>query len=234
MSNNQFNTPIKQTALNEFKLRLYADPVSGSKKKPSLAVSVVKNQPRITVRTNVETDPENGRVMAKMDAPTFFGFLEVLRLAIDAEPGYRRSIENKNPFIGGKANFENPMTESTTHIGKDPEGRVFIGVVNKKVTPVRFYFKPTNFHYLVDQDGNAIPEAELTVIYAKAWLNLMYQLVPNVLDTHFEEPDTSNWNNNGGGQQRNNYGGGQQQQRPSKPANNNSGWNDDFADDIPM
>lgn len=247
--NNRFRKPLPKTALSEYKLRLEAPAPEGGTRKPSLAFSVAKNQPRISVYTNIESDRNRGMVIAKMDTPTFFGFLQLLRNVIEGESDTKYSIENKeHTFFNGERSRE-PKVTSTTVVGKDREGRVFIGVVAKNITPIKFIFGPTDYHHLVHKDGTPFTQAELSVLYAKGYLELLHNLIPSVLDTHYTEPEPRN-NNRGGGGGGGNYnrggggnynrgggnrgGGNQQRAQREEPAGGDDDWGGDVTDDFPM
>lgn len=230
-----YNTPLPRTALNEFKLRLSAPIVEGASRRPTLAVSVIKNNPRLQVRTEVETDANKGLVNAPMDTNTFYVFLELIKMAIDAEPNTAWQIANKNhTWVNGERSRD-PSVISTTLIGKDGEGRVFIGVKAKNVTPVKFIFAPSFYHNVAYKDGSALSEAEISVLYAKGYVKSLENLVANILDTHYTPPEPRQGNgggNYGGGNYRGG-GGGAPRQRSSAPPKE-APSDDNWGDDIPL
>lgn len=204
-------TPLPKNALSEVKLRLSAEPVNGSKRRPSLAVDVAKNQPRLNVYTNIEGDKNNGAVRAAMDTITFFAFLQALQDAIDAPGDYKVLIENSNhTFNNGKRSAE-PELVSKTHVCKDKDGCIFISVTDGKVTPVKFYFGSSQYHNFFIA-GQPMGKDQCSVLHAKAWLRMMQQLLPAVLAATYEEPEQKDYNGNGGnkggGYQSNSGGGG--------------------------
>jgi len=230
--NNQRPAPPKKTAIDEWKIRLSGEQLNGGNKKPTLAFSVVKNQVRINVKTNVEGDKEYGLIRAAMDSPTFFALLVELQNAIDAPGEYKAYIKNQNyTFYQGKRS-ESPTLVSTTILGKDANGRVYLTVTAKDRPKPIFYFASTFFHSVLKADGSSYTEAEDSVLYAKAFVTLLTGLTPAVLANEYIEPDTSNFgNNNGGYNNNNNNNGGNNNQSSSAPA---PGGKTDFDDDLPF
>lgn len=234
MSQGQGNyqrAPLPKTALDEYKLRLVSDaPPKGARRPATLAFSVVKNNPRFTLFTNVDTDKDKGRLQAALDTHTLYAFLQLLRKVADGEPGTKFSIENKNhTYFNGQRSTE-PKLMSTIIVGKDDEGCVFMGVVANNITPVKFIFGPTEYHMMVHKDGTPFTRAELSVLYAKGYADLLENLTANVLDSHYVEPEPRENNRRGGG------GGGNWQSRGNnRGAVHEDAWSDiDVSDDFPM
>ena len=189
--------PRPKNALDEYKLRLSAPPAQGATKPASMAFSVVSNNPRIDVYTNVPNDKNNGNIRAAMDSPTFYSLLELLEKAINGPADNRYSIKNMNhTFFEGKRS-EHPKLISTTTVGKDKEGRVFISLIAKDRPLIKFVFLPSMYHSLVKMDGSDFSEAEMSEVYARAYLNLLRNLVADVLTETYTEPKPRD--ENGGG-----------------------------------
>lgn len=249
--------PLPKTALNEFKLRLIGPMQAGAKRQPTLGVSVAKNQPRIDVYTNVPNDKNNGNIRAAMDSPTIYALMELIRTIADGPVDTIEKINNLNhTFFEGKRS-EHPKIISQTHVGKDTDGVVWIAVTAKDRPMIQFKFLPTTYHTWVHRDGSAWGEAELSVMYAKAYAKLMENLVANVLEAGYVEPEPRPQQGGGGGQGGNSYGGnrgggggnnynrgsndrGGNQGGGNRGGGNNYGSNDsggggeDFGDDFPM
>jgi len=214
MSNQQYSTPLPKTAFNEYKIRLLAPKPDGQRRAPSLTVAVIRNNPRIDVYTEVEGDKDRGKITAPMDSVTFFALMDILEKTIDGPADEQTKISNK---VGPP---QDKRQVSTTIVGKDKEGRVFISLVATERPKVKFVFLPSDWHTLVHKDGSPYTEAELSMVYARAWLRLMSNLVPAVLDTHFMEPEPRE---NKGGK----WNGGNKGYRAPAPSV-------DFDDDFPM
>lgn len=215
MSGFQNRPPLPKTALNERKLVLSA-PVPDSKKLATLDVSVAINQPRIGVWTNVEGDPNKGRVTAKMDTLTFFAVLEALRIVISGERNadgkYRRfDIPCKRPGQGSSE----PIPEAFITLAREEsDGRIYIAVTGGNVTPVKFHFGPTQFHDSWKENREPINVSTLSELYANAWGRVMAELTPNVLNTHYSPPEPYDPNGNNGWKK----GGGNGNWKPASGA----------------
>lgn len=245
MENQQRYKQRPKNAMDHTKLRLTAPPPQGGNRRPAMAFSVVNNNPRIDVYTNIETDKDGGKIRAAMDTPVFFSVLELIQQAIDSTEPFQRAIENKNhKFFNGKRS-EKPETISKTIVGKDEEGRVFISVVAKGVTPVKFIFTHSYYHNYMHRDGSPVSEAEVSVLMAKSYLKMLQGMIPSVLTKHYvEPPPRDNNNNRGGGNRGGGYGGGQQQQerqpeqsdtsKPSADYDKGDQFSEFLTDDFPM
>lgn len=243
-------TPRPKNALDDYKLRLVGDKLAGATKRSMLAVSVIGNNPRINVFTNVENDKDNGIIRAAMDTPTFYILLDRLEHALTADPGFRDYIENKKP--PRDRTQRGLELESKTIVGKDKDGLVYMSVLSADESRPRakFVFKTSYHHDLINgSTGQRYSDAEMSVIVARAFLNMMKRLVSNVIDTHYREPEKRPFNggggNSGGGWKGNNRptggggGGGYQQNRGDanavpKKAQQDFDGDSNWADDFPM
>ena len=237
-----FQNQRKKIALDESKLKLSGPQQDGGRGRPTLAVGLHKNQPRLDVYTNDPNDKtDNGRIRAAMDSLTFFALLESLNQVIESPGKIMKAVQNRGySFRGGKRS-EQPETLSTTIVGKDDDGRVYIEVVAERRPRIKFYFLSSNWHHLMDQSGNKLGEAEVTVLYAKAWMKLMQGLIPHLLVTEYVEPEPrdgnggqrggggnrGNWNNDRGNRGGNSGGGGDW----NNTGGGNSGGNAPAGDD---
>lgn len=208
--------PIKKNALNESKLRLYAKRPEGQKGAPNLCFSIIQNQPRIDVFTN---NAQSQIIRAKMDSPTFYAFISLLEEMIDSEPGITRKIKNK------KGPPNNLVEESTTWVGKNNKGVIFICVESESSDRIMFPIKPSMYHSFIDEEGSQFDEARASVLATKGWVKLLTQLVANVLDSHFVEKQPYQGGKGGGNNynRNNNTGGG-----GSDRSGDRSGDMDDF------
>lgn len=238
-----------KNALDEWKLRLHGEPQQGSSKKPHLSFAVVKNQVHAIVRTNVPNDKDYGRIIAKMDSPTFFTMLVMLDDIAEGKGPLAEGMrqENKNhKFVNG-ARSKEALVESWCLVGKEEDGRYYLSVLdyNKERPRIKFYFMPTEYHSLAKRDGSALSPGEVSHMYLRGWVKLLTNLVPVVLANEYVEPPPiedrngggggGNYQNRGGnnGGYQNRNGGGQQGGQRSNASN----FDDDFAssgDDFPM
>ena len=232
--------PIPKNALSEYKLSLSCPPAQGATKPGTLRFSIVKNNPRIDVYTNVPNDKNYGNIRAAMDSQTCYALLELLKLAIDAPANTKWSIDNKNhTFYDGKPS-EHAVLVSTTHVGRDKAGCVFIAITAKERPYLKFLFAPSEYHEVKGPDGAPMELSEVTTVYAKAYCQLMTNLMASVLDSKYVEPEPkkdSGYQGNqgkqggGGGYQNNNGGGGY---KKNNYQNNNGGGDNVADDDFPM
>lgn len=227
----QQNTPNrrKPNALSEYKLRLTAKPVAPGSRAPNFGIVVVKNQPHLVVRTNVENDKNYGKIEAKLDTPTYFALIEALSQIIDGPNGARKVISNMgHPFANGQRSKE-PKLDTKVLVGKSAEGVVWIAVTSwEQSRPViQFSFAPTQYHQWAHGDGTPLTEAEASVLYAKSYIRNMSALVPLILFDEYVEPEPrggqGNW-------QQNNSNSSTQSQQQS----HSGGGGGDFDDGLPM
>lgn len=233
----------KKNALDEWKLRLTGDPQQGATKKPHLSFSVVKNQVHVVVRTNVPNDKDYGRIVAKMDSPTFFTFLVALEDAFNGVGPLAEGVrqENKNhKFVNGQRSKE-ALVESWCLVGKEDDGRYYLSVLdyNKERPRIKFYFLPTDYHSLARRDGQPLTVGELSHMYIRGWSKLLHALTPIILANEYVEPPPIEDRNGGGGgnynRGGNNGGGNYNRGNQGGSRSDSSGGNDGFSDDdFPM
>ena len=201
----QYLKPLPKTIFNEY-------------------ISVIKNNPRITVRTEVESDAKNGVVHASMDGGVFYWFLECLRKTIDLEPGEGFKIENKNhTYVNGERS-KDPVVTSTTLVGKDEDSIIYLAVIAKNVTPVKFMLMPGSYHFLSNKDGSAVSAPDVSKLYARGYIRLLENLTANVMTNYYTEPEPRP--DNKGGYGNKSYSN-------NKPASASGGW-DAGNDDLPL
>lgn len=186
-----YSTPIVNTALSEFKLRLNTD-VPDSKRKSTFAVNVIRNQIHLVVYTNIEGDQNKGAVRGALDALTFYAVLSALADIIDGVkneegkyPSYR--IPVKKIKQGGT--YGDLVIGSWIHLAREDDGRIYIALTDGVVTSVKFYFAPTDFHTGWLYNGKPIDVGQLSGHYASAWGSVMDRLGAAVLALNYVEPE---------------------------------------------
>lgn len=192
--------PIKKNALSEWKLRVEGPFLEGAKFPSALGLSVIQNQPRLEVFTNIQNAPNKGIIRGAMSTPDFYLFLDLVRQSIDAEPGTQFRMPNR------KGHPKRMEHVSTSVVGKDKNGMVYITVTAEGQQKVKFTMGPSVHHAgLTDQNGDDIDPALVSRSFARGWVEMASKLVANVLDTHYTEPQPRN---GGGGGGNRGYGGG--------------------------
>lgn len=227
--------PRKKIALDNRKLSLFAPCPSAAGKVSSLSWRLVSNNPRICVYTNDPADMTekngNGLIAAALDAPVFFMLMKMIGKVIDAAPGHREKIENKNFIFPGGKRSEKPVVVSEIIVGKDEEGVVFLSVVayDKSRPRIKFDLLPNEFHALYHKSGEQFTKAEASALYAQGYLKCLEGLMTHLLVTEWVEPerkDNDRQGGRGGNQQR--QGQGQGQTRHNNGGGDSSDSGDDF------
>lgn len=234
-------TPRKKLAIDNGKLILNA-PSTAEGKTASLIWGLFKNNPRIAVWTRDpqdETERNNrGKIQAELDLPVLFSLLENLKLAIDAEAGWKVKLENKNyTYYGGKRS-EQPQVLTEIWCGKDKEGFVYLSVTAPNRPIIKFRIQPSDFHTWYEATGEKASPEKIAKTYTKGYIRILEDLYTHLAITEFvdiaaeraaaaEKKNGGGWNNNRGGNGGGNSGGGYQKQQ-----SNDSGFGGD--DDLPF
>lgn len=223
---------------------LYADPVEGATKRPNLRFDVIRNVPRITVRTNVPNDLNYGRIEFNTDLATFAAAMAYgQRLAKGEDVPQEQRYVYQDDFVAGKR-LDKVMTLSTLIIGREKEsGRMYIAVISSQQQRprIRFFFGPSKFHNILNGDGSPLSPKDMSSAYALGFLDAAYDLVKTLLVTGFD-PEARNVANPAAMQQQDQNRGGnnnyQKQPQNYSGSNNfsqpqsNSGFDDDIPDFI--
>lgn len=149
---------------------------------PRLYWAIFDGNPRIVVRTQDPNDKDNnyGTIVAPMDPIIMSVLSDIIRQAADAEPGWRQKVTNKSTWHNGQK-LEEPTRINDIIVGKDSEGCVYIALHEDNRPNLRFLFGPSTFHYLVKNDGSPLTKAELSVLFAKGYANMVMQAVGTII-----------------------------------------------------
>lgn len=205
-ANNASQDTRKTVYLN--RLSLYS---GDGRDAPRLYWAIFDGNPRIVVRTQDPNDKDNnyGTIVAPMDPIIMSVLSDIIRQAADAEPGWRQKITNKSTWHNGQK-LQEPTRINDIIVGKDSEGCVYIALHEDNRPNLRFLFGPSSFHYLIKNDGSPLSKAELSVLFAKGYANMVMQAVGTIIGyssyagvykEHEGEKNTSYRPNNNG----NNY-----------------------------
>lgn len=206
---NDFVKPVKKKhALNVSKISLSAPNPQVKGVYATLKWDIFQNNPRIIVDTR---DPnllskENGfgRITAAFSTIDFYAMLEMIKNACASDKEVKYKVEcYGHEWVNGQKNTEISPTASTW-VGRDVDGCIFISVVNeaRKGFPIiKFIFGATDQRYtkFINGDGVPMTKAQGSVLYAKAAVNLLTELVPAILNSHYYEAPPGQWGNKGGG-----------------------------------
>lgn len=208
------------------------------------------NQARLTIWTNDPDDQQdkrnnNGRIDVKMPAMDFCKFLVLLEMATNfPETGdHKRWMEVKDYSWYGKEKSKEVEVQGTLYVGRK-DGVVWMSLVSKdKGRPrIKFPFGNTMYTAFYNGDGEAMTDAEISLLVAKANLLFLKQTIPTLAVTTYKEPEKKdgggqrsgggggggNYNRGGGG---GNYDGGG---RSGSGNNNETPDSDGYDDDVPF
>lgn len=249
-------TPVKH-ALNNPKIRLSAPNPQLKGTYATLSWDVFQNNPRIVVDTKDPSlkNPENnyGRITAPMDPLIAYSLFEELEWAISLTSPDKHRIWNggadkKAPY-NPQGPRPQPITTADVWIGRDAEMNVFISVLSPKdnLPKIKFVFGPadTRFVKYYGADGNERTKAEVSSLFAKAYLSLLKEVLAGVLVKTYEHIQMGQFGggggnrNGGGGYNRGGNGGGGYNQNnrgsfDAPPAAQGKPATDDFEDDTPF
>lgn len=223
MSQGNFPAPI----LNPFSVMstwLYAPPVQGSNKRPSIRFNVRGNVPNIVVKTGVEGDENHGKIEFRTDLATFAAAIHYAKQLVENKPDVppKRIFIYQDDFVAGKK-LDRIMAISKWEIGRGTDGRVYMTVLSTKTSRPRipFYFGPSKYHTIQNGDGSDITPKEMSEAYAIGFLVPAEAVVYNLMVSSFDEnaKNVANPANFGGG------GGGNQNNRGGNSGGYNKGGN---------
>lgn len=201
---------------------MFADPVEGSQKRPSLRVGVFGNVPRITVKTNLQGDINHGKIDFNMDLATFAVGMAYLNDLVEGKEGIDNELklEYQDDFVAGKK-LDKIITLATWVIGKAADGRIYMAVISSQQSRprIRFFFGPTKYHNLKKGDGSQLDAGKISQAYARGFARSSEPLVYSLLTGSTFDPNAKNVANpaNFGGGAGGGQGGGQQRQGGGAP-----------------
>jgi uncharacterized membrane protein YgcG len=196
-----------KNALDNRKLNLSAPTPGVQGKYASLIWGLYSNNPRLTVYTNDPNDSGEqngyGKISANLDGPTFFAFLELLKIAVAAPGEFKDKVENKNFIFPGGKRSERPVVVSELWAGKDKDGLIWISVTARDRPKIKFPITNPDFHQFLHGDGTPYAPAETSKLFALGYINMLDKMMAHLMVTLWVEPEKKNPPGGGG-----NYGGG--------------------------
>jgi hypothetical protein len=229
----------KPIIIDDKKFALYGKPVEGGRGAPKMQFGVFRGNPNVVVFTNDPSDPEKKPIRAAMDPVIWGGFIELIKMAADADPNWQRRIPNR------KGPPQKTFVESVTIVGKDAEGVVYIAI-NKQGRPTKkIPILPGMYADLTDDQGNPIPDGEKSVVFAKGFAITLNHIMLDLMRETYEpaQPPGGQQGGGGGYNRGGGGGGGYQQQRGGQPSGGGGApqggggapqGGGSFEDDLPM
>lgn len=236
---------MPQVTLNAFSVMstwLYAQPVQGSSKRPSIRFNVRGNVPTVVVKTGVDGDENHGKIDFRTDLATFAAAIHYAKQLANNVPDVpqKRIFIYQDDFVAGKR-LDKQMVLSKWEIGRAQDGRIYMAVLSTKASRPRipFYFGPSKYHSIQNGDGSEITPKEMSEAYAIGFLAPAEAIVYNLMVAQFDEnaKNVANPANFGGGNggynKGGNGGGGGNYNRNNGGGNSggNSGGSGGFSDD---
>ena len=220
------------------KFKLFGKPFSQGDKSPSLEVDVWKGNVGITVYTNSERDsnPEK-RIKAPMSFRILNGFMETLRgyIGIGIMAGKLPNTTIIENFTSNKdengERTEGKQLISTTHLGFNPDGTIFISVRDADASrpQINFTFGGDNWHKYTNGDtGQPLDPVQVSRLDAYSWLQSLLEIIPPAMVAIAEAAGDTKApaaGGNGGGGGGYNNGGGGGFKKPWQGNNNGGGGN---------
>ena len=216
MSDYNQNAPQQRpkTVLNHRALSMWAP--NGEGKFAVASIDIKKNDPIITVRTNIPGDANNdyGRLQANVPVDKFYMFLEMLRAAALHEgSAFRWSYEHKDrKFIGPGKMTDGPVVIYRLVVGKEENGTVYWSLVLEKRPNIKFSFLPDTKTVMKDTESNDMPIQLQSKFLTLGRVRSIEELIGPELRAQYKHPEPKQQGGfgggGGGGQQRGNGGGG--------------------------
>lgn len=207
----EFNqqAPRPKTVINHRALSLYAP--NGEGKFANMSFDVKKNDPIITVRTNIAADANNdyGRIQANVPLDKFYMFLEMIRHAAMADQPFRWAYEHRDKkFIGPGKMTDGPVLIYRLVVGREENGVVFISVVIDKRPNIKFSFLSDTKTVFKDGDGNEMPKNLESKFLALGQVRAIEDLMPIIVKEQYKHPEPKQGGSFGGGGGGNRGGNG--------------------------
>ena len=236
----------KQLPFDDQRMKLYANPVQGATKRPTLTFGYVTrkfvaNMASITVRTQVPNDKNNGVIKAEIPMSSMYSIFETVKEILALPGAQERSRRLYTDFLMGKKT-DQPVPYANLIVGKEEDGRVYIALVAKNRPNIKFHVAPDDFIREVTRDGQEMNTVEYYAQYGRGYFGLIADVYAWVVNSEFIgwSPDNGGGNGgNGGNGGGNNWGGGNNGGNGGGNNNGggNSGWgggndSNDSGDDL--
>lgn len=234
-NNNGGNQPAprKKTLLNARRMKLQSSEKNQDGKYATLALDFLpkSNCPHLVVWTNLESERQsrnNGKIDAPFDPVNFYVFLGYVGRAVNEQPGWRApKISLMDYFWKNKERSAEPTrVAADVFVGKDNEGLIYVSVIAHERPKFKFVMAPNEFHMYTNPDGTPYPKDIISAEWARAWVEMVRDVMPQIMVENFQEEVYGNKggnNNNRGGYGGNNNGGNNNRSYGGNGGGNNQG-----------
>lgn len=183
MSDNEQRTPAVRNILSEFKTRLIGRPVDGAKRAPTFSFTInEKNDVTIKAYSNIENDRGNGIISGRGDVTVLYMITALVRAAVATKTGFKRTVKHEDhAFIRGQRS-ERPMWQFDLDVVRDAgdnDVRLVLRSYNR--ADLEFFFRPSDYHRIVDGEGHELSTSELSDAYAIGWCEMVEDLATDLL-----------------------------------------------------
>ncbi len=176
----QFKLNRRNRLMDDWALRLYADPISGSQKQPFMFFDFrfedkfdgVEKVHTPHIGVNLRTEGKDNRIDFFTDPLTMeliFDFIDDLASPTPSKDFHRIDLMTKFKF--GK-----PLDREELDVGlvvaRDGEG-IFMGILMGNRQNVKFYFAPPKMVALVDKSGQKLTNLETSLLFARAHCKIL-------------------------------------------------------------
>lgn len=222
--------PRTKTALDDIKWRLRGDKVlEGGKYPPTLSfVQQTNGNPMLEIYlNNGEKDINKLRIQVKMDQWMADIIFETIEEAVKTkEENFKRVLEVKAQYLYGKR-LDQPKVVAKVIVGKNEQGRVYLGVAADGKPAVRFTFEAnTDWFNFCDGNGNPLPTEAVDRIFCLSWVKGVRATWQQLFTQNWKAPAPKDNNGKGGNynnrnKDNGNYGSG-------SGASSSDSFDDDF------
>lgn len=183
--------------LDDWNMRLRADPVGDSDKRPMLffdfGLNYVDEKGHWSFRDfYIGINLLNGAKNARQKFPIPPSEFTVFTTAIEACAMSRKPVMFKMPFLnytwfGGKRS-EKLETEATLVVARDDNG-IFIGFTTRGIEPVKFYISPTDRYPTLYEGNEALTIHDTASLYAMAYSKAWSEASWHLFNNHWMDDD---------------------------------------------
>ena len=193
----------KKNILSHSKMTLTAPKLPNGSYPPKFKVQTYNNNVQFAIFTGLDN---SGVINAGMDPITFYTALAMIeRMIKEPTPAKDEVITYKVENDQGRG--KDKALKSTTVIGKDSEGVLFISVLStdSSMPKVKFNFN-TDFYHRISIPG--VSKATVSELAAQAWVDALRVIMGVHLTTTYEPVVFNGGGNNYRSNNNNNNGGG--------------------------